>query len=136
MSNTSGLYGDMVGNYFTAPTKEDSNLVELTASFLEEYVDTFAKNCFLNDPDIKSVYNLTSSVQRYIINKYFSKLLLLYRSTGGMRVDAVITMLSDDGNIDDWVQINKVYLYPFLAKIKIFDILYRNGEADNDSKNC
>lgn len=132
MNNALGLYGNMVGNYYTPREKDDVDLVTLTANFLEEYIDTFAKNCFLNDPDIKSIYNLTSSVQRFIINKYFSKILLLYRSTGGMRVDAVITMLADDGNVDDWVQINKVYLYPFLAKIKIFDTLYKNGEVDNE----
>ena len=132
MNNALGLYGNMVGNYYTPREQDDVDLVTLTANFLEEYIDTFAKNCFLNDPDIKSIYNLSSSVQRFIINKYFSKILLLYRSTGGMRVDAVITMLADDGNIDDWVQINKVYLYPFLAKIKIFDTLYKNGEVDNE----
>lgn len=132
MNNALGLYGNMVGNYYTPREQDDVDLVTLTANFLEEYIDTFAKNCFLNDPDIKSIYNLTSSVQRFIINKYFSKILLLYRSTGGMRVDAVITMLADDGNVDDWVQINKVYLYPFLAKIKIFDTLYKNGEVDNE----
>ena len=132
MSNALGLYGNMVGNYYTPREQDDVDLVTLTANFLEEYIDTFAKNCFLNDPDIKSIYNLSSSVQRFIINKYFSKILLLYRSTGGMRVDAVITMLADDGNVDDWVQINKVYLYPFLAKIKIFDTLYKNGEVDNE----
>lgn len=134
MSNVLGLYGNMVGNYYTPREQDDVDLVTLTANFLEEYIDTFAKNCFLNDPDIKSIYNLSSSVQRFIINKYFSKILLLYRSTGGMRVDAVITMLADDGNVDDWVQINKVYLYPFLAKIKIFDTLYKNGEVDNECK--
>ena len=132
MNNALGLYGNMVGNYYTPREQDDVDLVTLTANFLEEYIDTFAKNCFLNDPDIKSLYNLSSSVQRFIINKYFSKILLLYRSTGGMRVDAVITMLADDGNVDDWVQINKVYLYPFLAKIKIFDRLYKNGEVDNE----
>ena len=132
MNNALGLYGNMVGNYYTPREQDDVDLVTLTANFLEEYIDTFAKNCFLNDPDIKSIYNLSSSVQRFIINKYFSKILLLYRSTGGMRVDAVITMLADDGNVDDWVQINKVYLYPFLAKIKIFDTLYKNGEVDNE----
>ena len=132
MNNTLGLYANMVGNYYTPREQDDVDLVTLTANFLEEYIDTFAKNCFLNDPDIKSIHNLSSSVQRFIINKYFSKILLLYRSTGGMRVDAVITMLADDGNVDDWVQINKVYLYPFLAKIKIFDRLYKNGEVDNE----
>lgn len=130
MDNVLGKYGEMVGNYYAPAEENDSNLVELTANFLSEYLDEFAKQCFLNDPDIASVYNSASSVQRFIINKYFSKILLLYRSTGGMRVDTVITMLSDDGNVDDWVQINKVYLYPFLAKIKIFDTLYGNGEKN------
>ena len=77
MSNALGLYGNMVGNYYTPREQDDVDLVTLTANFLEEYIDTFAKNCFLNDPDIKSIYNLSSSVQRFIINKYFSKILLL-----------------------------------------------------------
>lgn len=119
-------YGENITKYFQPAEANDGNLVDITANLLEEYIDTNAKTYFLSDPEIIGIRSLTSQVQRFMINKYFSRLLLKYRAAYNIRVDGVITMLADDGYAEDWITINKHFLFPFLRDHKIFEILYNN----------
>lgn len=125
--NVLGAFRPMALEYAKPATEGDINLVEQIAYLLEEYVGPYAKKCFLSDPDIAGVVGLSSVAQRFIINKYFVNVMLIYRGVGGNRVDLVMGMLANDGELEDYYSINKHIVFPFMKDNKIFETIYSPG---------
>ena len=125
--NVLGAFRPMALAYAKPATEDDINLVEQIAYLLEECVSPYAKKCFLSDPDIAGVVGLSSVAERFIINKYFVNVMLIYRGVGGNRVDLVMGMLANDGELEDYYNINKHIVFPFMRDNKIFETIYSPG---------
>ena len=119
-----GKYQKKADEFFKKSNLLDQDLVYITANFLEGMVSKRAREIFENDPSIISIKGLKPDAQRIIINRYFSNLLFRYRAETKVKITTVITMISGDGEIEDWVKINELYLYPFLRKHGIFEKLF------------
>ena len=99
----------------------DLNLVDLLVSHMDT-IDTSKKisKLFLNNSDIKSIYNKNQVVQRLIINRIFITELLVYRSTSGKVINNVLPFIANDGYIEDWVTLMKEIVLPFFITNNIF----------------
>lgn len=124
MNSDLGIFQYRVEEYNRKPDDLEQDLVYIIAEFLKETVSEYSKEIFINAPMIKEIKDKHSNAQRAVINRFFSRLLFMFRATKDIRVDSVIFMLNDDGYVEDWMTINKMYLFPFLKKCEIFETLY------------
>jgi len=97
----------------------DINLVKLIADHIATTNKDHSKK-FLNNPDIKSIYNKNQVVQRIIINRLFITELLVYRSVSGNIINNVLPFIANDGYIEDWVTLMKEIVLPYFITNNIF----------------
>jgi len=103
----------------------DFNMVFLVAKHLEvDLGNKAAADLFLNDPMIISVKDKVSNVQRVMINRYFTNLLLMFRATIAVNVTDVIYYLVSDGYIEDWFTLFRTYIIPFLKTKNVYSVVY------------
>ena len=114
----------MYKNYDAPRDALDENLVYIVYNFLYKLVGHQEAEIFKMDPSIAEVYDKKPEIQRIIINRFFSNLLLKYRSMDNTRVVDAVIMLPNDGTVSDWLQVYNYVLYPFLKNKKIFEIVY------------
>lgn len=114
----------MYKNYDAPRDSLDENLVYIVYNFLDKLVGRQEAEIFKMDPSIAEVYDRKPEIQRIIINRFFSNLLLKYRSMDNTRVVDAVIMLPNDGTVSDWLQVYNYVLYPFLKNKKIFEIVY------------
>ena len=97
----------------------DLNLVTLIADHIATKNKDYSKR-FLNNPDIKSIYDKNQVVQRIIINRLFITELLVYRSVSGNIINNVLPFIANDGYIEDWVTLMKEIILPYFITNNIF----------------
>ena len=103
----------------------DFNMVFLVAKHLEvDLGNKAAADLFLNDPMIISVKDKVNNVQRVMINRYFTNLLLMFRATIAVNVTDVIYYLVSDGYIEDWFTLFRTYIIPFLKTKNVYSVVY------------
>lgn len=103
----------------------DYDMVFLVAKHLEEELNNKnAGNLFRGDPIIASVVSKTSNVQRVMINRYFTNLLLVFRSKKDVNVTDVLFYLVSDGYVEDWFTLFRTYVIPFLNTNNVYEVAY------------
>jgi len=102
-----------------ARSPDDLDMVFAVSEHLKREISIFAAETFLKDPSIMSVAPLCSGVQRAIINRWFSNLLLRFRSTNEIPVTDALFMLINDGYIEDWFTIFNAHVLTFIKKNKV-----------------
>lgn len=99
----------------------DFDMVFLVAKHLENDLGSKpAADLFLSDPMIQAVADKTSGVQRVMINRYFTTLLLIFRSNNDVDITDVIYYLVADGYIEDWFTLFRSYIIPFLKAKNVY----------------
>ena len=124
MSNTNvqnglGINQDNVVMFYAPRQTNDVDMVGMVGLILKDMVHEIAAHTFINDPMISNVKDLSSASQRVIINRYFINLFLKYRFTSGNNVELQILSLVNDGFIEDWFKLFKLYIIPFIKDNKI-----------------
>lgn len=103
---------------------EDYDMVYLVTRHMEEALDNkTAAIMFKNDPMVQGVVNKTSNVQRIMINRYFTNLLLIFRSKKDVVVNDVLYYLVSDGYVEDWFTLFRTQVIPFLNTNKVYDVV-------------
>lgn len=92
------------------------NLLKFVGDMLEKSISKSASDEFLNDPFVKVSYNMPTSIQRIIINRYFHTLLFKWRSSSSTPIFHIIPMLCDDGDDDNWAKLFVQFVLPFLRE--------------------
>ena len=124
MSNTNistglGIDQNNVSMFYTPRQSYDVDMVGMIDLILKEMIHEVAAQTFINDPMIKDIKDLSSASQRVIVNRYFISLFLRYRFLSGKNVEMQILSLVNDGYIEDWFKLFKLYIVPFIKDNKI-----------------
>lgn len=124
MNNTNistglGIDQNNVSMFYAPRQVNDVDMVGMIDLILKEMIHEVAAHTFINDPMIKNIKDLSSASQRVIVNRYFISLFLRYRFFSGKNVEMQILSLVNDGYIEDWFKLFKLYIVPFIKDNKI-----------------
>ena len=98
-------------------------MVFMVDKYLTEYLGAQAAEHFRNDPVYKSASGKLLDVQRLMINRYFTNVLLRYRSKKDININTVITSLINDGTFMDWVTLFRSDVLPFIKQYDVYAII-------------
>jgi len=112
--------------YLTAKRKDGvKSILERVMHELENWVGEVGPISMINDGSIRKVIDKPDIIQRGFINKYFIDLLLVYRgSVNKTSITDLFPYLSDGVSIDDWLDLLKTYVIPFLKIERVYDKLF------------
>jgi hypothetical protein len=110
--------------YFKEREPLDYDLVFLTNLYIKEYIGAEEARLFVENPMIVNVASSNSASQRVIINRYFSNLLLRFRSKINTPINDVNMMLVLDGTPEDWFTLFREIIAPFLKEHNVFKIVF------------
>ena len=122
LNNTGlGLNPETINMYSIPRAEGEKNMVDHVYIVLKDMVSESAANKFFNSLDIVTIYDLSTTVQRHFINRYFIRLLLSSRFTHNINVLIPINYLVYDGYVEDWFTLFKTYIVPFINESKLLD---------------
>lgn len=122
LSNTGlGLNQETINMYAIPRAEGEINMVDHVYIVLKDMISESAANKFFNSLDIVTIYDLSTTVQRHFINRYFIRLLLSSRFTHNVNVLMPINYLVYDGYVEDWFTLFKTYIVPFIKESKLLD---------------
>ena len=112
--------------YLTAKRKDGvKSILERVMHELENWVGEVGPISMINDESIRKIIDKPDIIQRVFINKYFIDLLLVYRgSVNKTSITDLFPYLSDGVSIDDWLDLLKTYVIPFLKIERVYDKLF------------
>ena len=102
----------------------DFDMVFLVGKHLQEYLGVYEADLFYSDPMIKSVVGAGSQIQRININRYFTNLLLRYRTKVDIQVNNTLLMLIPDGYVEDWFKLFNKAVIPFLKNNNVYRVVH------------
>jgi len=83
-----------------------------------------AANLFMNEPIIASTVNSNAIVQRISINRYLLQMLLICSNRKDLYVSDAIVFLINDGDIEEWINVMREQVIPFIKHYDIFTVVY------------
>ena len=113
------LSKDKIDEFTAVRAKTDMDMVFIVNLHLKETVSAEAAEAFLSNPMIMSVADATTGVQRIVVNRYFVNKLLIFRSQNEVPIIDVMPLLVNDGPIEDWFTLFKLFIAPFLKNNSI-----------------
>jgi hypothetical protein len=102
---------------------DEECMVSMVDKYLTEYIGQEAVEHFRNDPVYKSATGKTLDVQRLMINRYFTNVLLRYRSKKNNNINIVITSLINDGTFMDWITLFRSDVIPFIKEHNVYAVI-------------
>lgn len=102
---------------------KDPNLVELMASYIEMGVGESEAAMFKSTPSIVGVMDNLPTVQRITINRFFTNILMRFRSKKEVDVNNIIPYLIQDGDIKDWFTLINEFVLPFFKEHNVINVV-------------
>lgn len=96
---------ERVKEFYSPRSETEVDLVTVVRGLIEKQEGGVISDFFYNHPDIQSIKDCKPEVQRFILNKYFTNLLLTYRALGGYPVTVTMFGLTNEGTFLDWLKI-------------------------------
>lgn len=109
---------------FNVEDSDNIDLYTMVAVHLERNVSAFASSLFKTEPSIALIQYEPSIKQRFIINRYFYQLLLIFRAKCDVEVYNEIAMLLPEMNSTDWFKLFVNFIAPFLKNNDVYSKLY------------
>ena len=103
---------------------ENIDLVSIVQANLKDSISEVASNIFINDPIVKDSIGKPTVYQRVLLNRYFTNLLLIYRTISDVPVHNTTIMLVNDGLTEDWIKLFNTIVLPFLKDNQVFNAVY------------
>lgn len=109
----------------TMEKKPEIDLYLLCTMHIERNISALAGTIFKLDPSVYVTKGKTSTEQRFIINRFFTNLLLTYRAIKDVPVHNIIAMLEPSLESDVWFKAFITYVAPFLKDNNVFETVYQ-----------
>ena len=105
------------------------NIKDIVSNLLLENIGVHAQQHFLNDSAIATLkdkdFTMTVDefvLQRVTINDYFVNVLMVFRSRSSVEVLSVLSYLSLEGKVEDWLNLFLKYVIVFFKEHDIYGI--------------
>lgn len=114
----------LLQHYFTKRKEGDLDLVNAVFELIRDEIGiTYATN-FINDIDIRTVKDKLPGVQRVIINKYLTIILLRFKGITNISILQPLFLITNEGTHDDWFQLVANYIVPFMKQFNVMETIY------------
>lgn len=118
------IQNNAIEEFFAKREEGDVDLVDIVAKYLTtSNVSADNINYFLTHPDVVSIKDNKSVVQKVILNKFFQQQLLIYRTKSGVSVMDILIFLTNEGNVNQWVNLFQTFVLPFLIANNVFNVI-------------
>ena len=106
------------------------NIKDIVSNLLLENIGVHAQQHFLNDSAIATLkdkdFTMTVDefvLQRVTINDYFVNVLMVFRSRSSVEVLGVLSYLSLEGKVEDWLNLFLKYVIVFFKEHDIYGVV-------------
>lgn len=106
------------------------NIKDIVSNLLLENIGAHAQKHFLNDSSISTLkdkdFTMTVDefvLQRVTINDYFVNVLMVFRSRSSIEILGVLSYLSLEGKIEDWLNLFLKYVIVFFKEHDIYGVV-------------
>ena len=106
------------------------NIKDIVSNLLLENIGVHAQQHFLNDSAIATLkdkdFTMTVDefvLQRVTINDYFVNVLMVFRSRSSIEVLGVLSYLSLEGKVEDWLNLFLKYVIVFFKEHDIYGVV-------------
>ena len=106
------------------------NIKDIVSNLLLENIGAYAQQHFLNDSAIATLkdkdFTMTVDefvLQRVTINDYFVNVLMIFRSRSSVEVLGVLSYLSLEGKVEDWLNLFLKYVIVFFKEHDIYGVV-------------
>ena len=106
------------------------NIKDIVSNLLLENIGVHAQQHFLNDRAIATLkdkdFTMTVDefvLQRVTINDYFVNVLMVFRSRSSVEVLGVLSYLSLEGKVEDWLNLFLRYVIVFFKEHDIYGVV-------------
>ena len=106
------------------------NIKDIVSNLLLENIGMHAQQHFLNDSAIATLkdedFTMTVDefvLQRVTINDYFVNVLMVFRSRSSVEVLGVLSYLSLEGKVEDWLNLFLKYVIVFFKEHDIYGVV-------------
>lgn len=106
------------------------NIKDIVSNLLLENIGVHAQQHFLNDRAIATLkdkdFTMTVDefvLQRVTINDYFVNVLMVFRSRSSVEVLGVLSYLSLEGKVEDWLNLFLKYVIVFFKEHDIYGVV-------------
>ena len=106
------------------------NIKDIVSNVLLENIGVHAQQHFLNDSAIATLkdkdFTMTVDefvLQRVTINDYFVNVLMVFRSRSSVEVLGVLSYLSLEGKVEDWLNLFLKYVIVFFKEHDIYGVV-------------
>jgi len=110
--------------FYTKLGVNELNLVGLIGEHFKASVDITTSNLFIGNSDIASVFTLNQIAQRVTINRYLTRVLLIYRSLTGININNILPYMANDGLTEDWVTVMKEFVVPYFKEQNVLKVVH------------
>lgn len=112
-------------NKYKEPIKPtDINLVDMLRLSINKFcINGNVGDIFINsNKEFSKVYNLNNSVQRMVVNRELSELLLKFRAHNEYSVVGVLGFLVNNGTNEDWLKSLNRFVIPVMCEHSMFKV--------------